>query len=419
MTSKEKVLNAMNHIEGKVPLDFGGTGQTGIHCSVVENLREYYGLEKKPVYVFDTYQFLGYIDEDLRQSMGCDVVPILGQYDFFGMENTGKYTEWETPWGQKVIVNESFAVTEENGKTYFHPGGNLKAKPTGVIPEGGMFADALPREQAEIDDDDLNPEDNLEEFNLLTQENIDYLRKQYEKIKDSDYAISIEGPGTAVGDISWVPAVQLENPKGIRDITEWYMSTITRQDYLAEVFDRQTDIALENIKTYYEIFGDSIDIIKICGHDFGTQSSLFYSVDTFRELFKPYYKKMNDWIHANTNWKTFKHSDGSIEPLIEELFEAGFDLINPIQWTADNMDPQLLKEKYGDKVTFWGGGVNTQHTLPFGTPEEVREEVLRMMEILAKGGGFVISTIHNLQAKTPTENVIAMIDAIHEFNGSR
>jgi uroporphyrinogen-III decarboxylase len=170
------------------------------------------------------------------------------------------------------------------------------------------------------------------------------------------------------------------------------------------------------MKRINDVVGSLIDVVFICGTDFGTQIGAFCSTDTFKELYMPYYRKMNDWIHKNTRWKTFKHSCGAIEPFLSLLIEAGFDIINPVQCSAVGMDPEKLKDKYGDKIVFWGGGVDTQKVLPFGTPKEVREQVLRRCEIFSKNGGFVFNAIHNIQAKTPVENIVAMIDAVHEFN---
>ena len=160
-----------------------------------------------------------------------------------------------------------------------------------------------------------------------------------------------------------------------------------------------------------------MQVAYICGADFGTQIAPLCSKELFRELYMPYYKKINNWIHENTTWKTFKHCCGSIYPLIPELIEAGFDILNPVQWTAKNMDPKALKKEFGQNIVFWGGGVNTQKTLPFGTPEEVRKEVLEMCEIFSQNGGFVFNTIHNIQALTPAENVVALVNAVKEFNG--
>jgi uroporphyrinogen-III decarboxylase len=163
--------------------------------------------------------------------------------------------------------------------------------------------------------------------------------------------------------------------------------------------------------------GNDIDVVFICGTDFGTQNSQFCSKEQFESMYAPYYKKMNDWIHLHTKWKTFKHSCGAIEPLIPNIIKAGFDILNPVQFSADGMEAQLLKNKYGKDIVFWGGGVDTQKTLPFGTAEQVRCEVLKQCEILSKEGGFVFNAVHNVQANTPIENVAAMMVAVNEFNG--
>jgi uroporphyrinogen-III decarboxylase len=160
-------------------------------------------------------------------------------------------------------------------------------------------------------------------------------------------------------------------------------------------------------------------VVFICGTDFGTQQSTFCSAETFKELYMPYYVKMNRWIKENTKWKTFKHCCGAIEPFIPLFIEAGFDILNPVQCSATGMDPKKLKEKYGDRIVFWGGGIDTQQVLPFGTKEEVRSQVLERLEIFSKNGGYVFNAIHNIQAKTPIENIVAMIEAVHEFNESR
>ena len=125
---------------------------------------------------------------------------------------------------------------------------------------------------------------------------------------------------------------------------------------------------------------------------------------------------MNDRNHEHTTWKTFKHSCGAIDPLIPHIIEAGFDILNPVQCSADGMAPEHLKKKYGDQLTFWGGGVNTQRTLPFGTPAQVRDEVLHRCEVFAPNGGFIFNAIHNIQARTPVGNVVAMLDAVQEFS---
>jgi uroporphyrinogen-III decarboxylase len=156
-------------------------------------------------------------------------------------------------------------------------------------------------------------------------------------------------------------------------------------------------------------------VIFVTGTDFGAQQGPFISPKLYRDLFKPFHVRVNDWIHANTAWKSFIHSCGSIWRLLDDIVDAGFDVLNPVQTSAADMDPAALKATYGDRVTFWGGGIDTQRVLPFGTPDEVRAMVSERMPIFGSGGGFVFNTIHNLQARVPVENIVALYDAVNEY----
>ena len=199
-------------------------------------------------------------------------------------------------------------------------------------------------------------------------------------MRNSEKALVGNIGGTAFGDVALIPAVNLKHPKGIRDVQEWYISTLTRQDYIHEMFDIQSEIAINNLSTLAPVIGDVVDVVFICGTDFGTQTSTFCSVETYKNLWMLYYKKINNWIHKNTSWKTFKHCCGSIKSLIPLLIKSGFDILNPVQYNTVNMDSQQLKDEFGDQIVFWGGGVDTQKILPFGTPDEVRHVVKERIE---------------------------------------
>jgi uroporphyrinogen-III decarboxylase len=137
-------------------------------------------------------------------------------------------------------------------------------------------------------------------------------------------------------------------------------------------------------------------------------------VAAYRELFKPFHKRVNDLIHSRTRWKTFIHSCGSVFDLLPEFIEAGFDILNPVQCSAAKMDPRTLKKEFGRQIVFWGGGVDTQRTLAFGKPDEVYREVRERIEIFNEGGGFVFDAIHNIQGPTPLENIQALFRAIRD-----
>jgi uroporphyrinogen-III decarboxylase len=286
------------------------------------------------------------------------------------------------------------------------------------MPKDGYFFDSIVR-QPPIDEDRLNPDDNLEEFEPASGEDLSAYARNAREAASTGRAVIAGFGGTAFGDIALVPAPQLKHPKGIRDIAEWYMSTRARRDYVHQVFSRQCDIAVANLEKIHAVVGSLIDAVFVCGADFGAQTSSFCSVQTLRELYCPYYKRVNGWVHAHTNWKTFKHSCGAVEKFIESFIESGFDILNPVQCSAAGMDPATLQARYGSRLVFWGGGVDTQQVLPFGTPAQVREQVLERCRIFGEGSGFVFNTIHNIQARTPVENIAAMLDAVHEFNGER
>lgn len=419
MSSRKRVLDALNHRQpDRVPMDFGGTLCSGMHVTCVAALRDFYGLEKRPVKVFEPFQMLGYIEDDLKEVIGVDVEGVNGRNTIFGFPCTD-WKEWRLDNGLEVLVPGKFNITvDSEGNKYIYPEGDTSLSPSGRMPKGGYYFDVLVRQEP-LDEDNLNPEDNLEEFKAISEEDLAHFRNSMKAAAAAGRAVMANFGGTGLGDVALVPGSFMRHPKGIRDIEEWYVSTVIRQDYLHEVFDRQTDIAVENLKKLNTAAGDLVDVAFICGTDFGTQNGTFCSASTFRELYMPYYKKVNDWIHDNTGWKTFKHCCGAVEPFLGLFIEAGFDIINPVQCSAAGMDPRHLKDKYGDKLTFWGGGVDTQKVLPFGTPAEVRQQVLERCEIFSRNGGFVFNAIHNVQARTPVENIAAMIEAVHEFNGGK
>jgi uroporphyrinogen-III decarboxylase len=414
-TGRQRVIDALSHRESAIPVDFGATSVTGAHATVVEGLRSHCGLEKRPVKIHEPYQMLGMIEDDLRETLSVDTTGVFARNTMFGFPVEG-WKEWRTPWGQEVLVPEGFRTTvAENGDLLIYPEGDLSVPPSAKMPVGGFFFDAIIRQEP-VDDERLNPADNLEDFVPVSASDLDYFETSVKEASQRCSAVATFG-GTAVGDIAMVPAPFMKNPHGIRDVAEWYMSTVTRQDYLHEVFDKQTRLAVENLARIHERVGDAVDVVYICGTDFGAQSTQFCSPQTFNSLYAPYYKRMNSWIHEHTSWKTFKHSCGAIAPLIPAMIEAGFDVINPVQLSAVGMDASELKKLYGDRLVFWGGGVDTQKTLPFGTPSKVREEVLSRCKVLGKGGGFVFNAVHNIQARTPIANVVAMFDAVREYNG--
>jgi len=418
MNSRELFLKTVNHKQtDRIVLDLGATAVTGIHVKAISNLRRHFGLQRKPIRVIEPFQMLGEVGWELIDSIGIDVIGAWGKNNMFGFHNHAPYKEWKTPWGQRVMVPLGFnTTTDENGDLLMYPEGDTSIPPSAKMPKASYFFDAIIRQDPVVEEE-LSIDNNLEEFGLISDEDLEHWRVEVDKAYFSGKAVIAAFGGTALGDIALVPGMNLRKPKGIRDVAEWYMSTVMRPDYIKGIYERQVEIAIENLKRIFGVVGNKVNAIFICGTDFGTQDSTFCSPEQFDEMWLPYYKQMNDWIHENTEWKTFKHSCGAVESFMENFIRAGFDIINPVQINASGMDPKKLKEKYGRNLVFWGGGIDTQKMLPFGTPEEVREQVLRTCEIFSKNGGFVFNTVHNIQANVPVENIVAMLEAIQEFNG--
>lgn len=418
MTSRERIEATTNHREpDQLAVDFGGGFQTGIHVSVVYQLRQKLGLDKPgtPVKVVEPYQMLGEVDTALSQALGTDAVGLYGTGTMFGFP-AKNFKPWTLHDGTPVLVPEGFNTKPEaSGEVLQYPGDDRSFGPCAKMPEGGDFFDAIIR-QYPVDDDTLKVADNTEEFTLIAADELAIYEQRARTLHEkTSRALFCTFGGLTFGDVALVPATFLKDPKGIRDIEEWYVSLVMRPEYIQAIFDYQAEVAIENLKRLHQAVGNRISVIQTNGTDFGTQNGPFCSPDQYRELFLPYQKRVNGWIHANTNWKTFMHSCGSIMPLLDLIVEAEFDILNPVQCSAQNMDAQELKKRYGKSLTFWGGGVDTQKTLPFGTPQEVREEVKQRIDVFAPGGGFVFNAIHNVQAKTPIDNLLAMFEVLNAY----
>ena len=415
MNSRERVNLSLNHKEAdRVPVDLGGSAVTGMHVNTVYGVRQALKLDPPgtPVKIVEPYQLLGEIKPDLMDALGIDVVGLGSPKNLFGFRNEG-WKPWSTPQGIPTLVPAAFNTDPEpNGEVLMYPEGDKSVPASGRMPVGGYYFDTIIRQEP-IDDEKLNVEDNLEEFTPISDADLNYLAVEAERIyQTTDKAILANFGGTAFGDIALVPAPFLKHPKGIRDVAEWYMSTVARRDYVAEIFERQCEIGLANFAKIYAVVGNKVSAAMVTGTDFGTQNGPFISPKAYRSLFMPFHKRVNDWIHTHTTWKSFIHSCGSVRALIPDFIEAGFDILNPVQCSAAHMAPDELKAEFGRHITFWGGSVDTQRTLPFGTPDEVRREVRERLGIFAPGGGFVFNPIHNVQAQTPVENVLAMFETV-------
>jgi len=418
MNSRERILAALDHRQpDRVPLDLGGSVLTGMHVSSVYRLRQALHLDPPgtPVKVIDPYQMLGEIGSDLVEAVEADVLPVPTPTTLFGFPKTG-WKPWRLFDGTPVLVPAAFNTeADENGDILMYPEGDRSVPPSARMPQGGYYFDEIVR-QPPLVEARLDPADNCEEFTILSAEVVRYYAEESERLeRTTDKTLFAGFCFSSFGDIALVPAPWLKHPRGIRDIEEWYVSTLTRRDYVYRVFERQAEVALSNLSRLHAALGERVHVTLVTGTDFGAQTTSFISPQSYRDLYQPFHRAVNDWVHRHTRWKTFIHSCGSVLELIPEFIASGFDILNPVQTAAAGMDPRTLKERFGERLVFWGGGVDTQHTLPFGTPAQVREQVRERLEAFAHGGGFVFAAVHNIQAGVPVENLLALFQAARDY----
>jgi hypothetical protein len=413
MTSRERVQTALRHRKpDRVPLDIGGTDCTGIHASTYCKLREALGIQGGPPKVFDTFQMLAEVEEGVRRRLDADVISLGYPRTVFGYRNEN-WKPFRMPDGTEVLVSGHFQYDLlPDGSFVQYPQGDKSFEPSARMPGAGYYFDVLSR-QKPIEEGALNAKRWVEEtFNLCQDEDLRLLEATSRSLHEgTEYAIFADlNPGSFGGNIP-IQAPHIPHPSGIRNMEEFWVSYLIRREHIREIFSYQYELQMKNLEMYREALGDRIDVVLISKNDFGAQNGPLIPPEVYRELIKPLHAKMNAWVHRNTSWKTFFHSCGDVTAFLDDFIEAGLDILNPVQIGAGKMDPLLLKENYGDRLVFWGGGINTQQTLPFGTTDEVASEVATNVGIFGREGGFVFATVQNIQPLVPTENIMAMLQA--------
>jgi len=403
MTSRERVLKAINHEEpDRLPLDIGSNLQSGIMAHSLDRLRRHLGLSEKPVKIYELYQMLGEVESDIIERLHLDVVPVEPPLLFFDIRREN-YKPWKLFDGTNVLVPGQFDVEIDSvGRWLLHAGGDLSRPVEGIMPKNGFYFD-IPGKSSTHMDFIPPPLEKVKEEWLLVESDLVFLQKRSEYLRrTTDKALFLGCWGyVGLGSVGSIP--------------DFLMLLLTDKQYVKDLFEIRTENALKNLKLLNDYLGDSIDIIGIDGEDYGAQNNELFNPILFEELHMPFFTAQNKWVHENTKWKTFIHSCGSIPRILPFIIRSGFDIINPVQTTAERMDALWLKETFGKDITFWGGGVDTQRTLPFLSPEEVQQEVIDRVQTFAPGGGFIFNTIHNIQQGTPAENIVAAYDTAYEY----
>jgi len=391
VTSRERIIHAINHREtDRLPIDLGGTRQSGIAASSYHALKLHLGIAT-PTRVYDLYQMLAEVERPVMERFGADVVGLNRPAVAFGID-TRDYKPWRLFDGTLVEVPRGFRPdAEPNGDLVLRRDGEVIAR----MPRGGFYFDRVERYPgaAHVDPNAFEPP-------RLSHADIRHYRLQSEALyQNTDYAI--------VAPLG--PPYELFYGLGTGDFETWMITLATEPDYVCALYEKVVDAWIENLERFVEAVEGRVQILQV-NDDLGTQYAPFISVDMYRRLLMPFYKRGLDWIHKHTDMKVMLHSDGAIHPLIPSLIETGFDILNPVQTSATGMDPERLKSEFGEQLVFWGGSLDCQKTLPNGTPAEVESEVLRHVSALASGGGYVFAPVHNIQALVPPENIMVMFD---------
>ena len=395
MTSRERVRTALDHREpDRVPLDLGGTRVTSLHPRVLAQLMQQMNLPGGPVKVMDVWQMLAWVEQPVVEALGIDTLPVPRLVLDFDMR-LDRWRDWRLEDGTPVQMPGNFdPIQDEFGNLDLQVNGEVVARKAITSPyfdkmlETRMSYDPPPVERVPIP--------------ILSDEELKWRRQWATTLRaNTDKAL--------LGDFGF-------NLGRWGSYQEWLYQIGADEDYVRAWYERKLEGLLKNVRLYAQAVGNDIDVVWLM-EDFGTQKGLMISPGIFCRLVAPYYKQLFDWIHRNTTWKIFFHSCGGIYPIIPMLIECGVDILNPVQATAVGMDPARLKAQFGRQIVFWGGGIDTQTVLPFGSPEEVTAQVRERLNILAPGGGFVFATSHNIQQDSPIENVAAMLAAMRQYGG--
>jgi uroporphyrinogen decarboxylase len=235
----------------------------------------------------------------------------------------------------------------------------------------------------------------------VTDDVVEILRKRAEYLyKNTDYALINNFIGNPGG-------YHDAGGQNLRGWDKWLSDLKIRKPLAEAILDHIHEVRMYNVKKIVNAVGEYVQVIKIGSDDLGTEEGLQIDVKTFKEFYKHRYEELFNIVKKRSRAYIFFHSCGSIYPFIKEFIDIGVDIINPVQISAKNMDPEKLKKEFGDQITFWGG-VDTQHVLPFAKPDEVVDHVKKLIKIFAPRGGFILAPVHNIQPPTPPENIVAM-----------
>jgi uroporphyrinogen decarboxylase len=402
MNSRERVLTALAHREpDRVPIDLGGSLVTGINAAAYGRLKRTLGLEGDPPRVADIVLQLAEVEEPVRRRFGVDVVSLPALEPLPGVFNPAAYADPRRHWKPWTLPDGSPALISADFEPEVTPRGDLLIRAPDRSVAQRMVAGTYHFIPADPPLTDADLED-LARFEprRISDEELTFLHRAARRLHDeTDYAI-----------FGWFGGSLVEGAQFARGWAGFMMDLKRAPEFATALVERLASAALADLERYLQAVGDFVHVIGF-GDDLGIQAGLQFHPDLYRQVFQPHHRRLYSLVHARSQARVFLHSCGSVYDLIPDLIEAGVDVLNPVQTSAAGMDAARLKQVFGERLTFWGGGCCPHRMLPWATPAQVAADVRERLRVFGPGGGYVFAPIHDIQPDVPPENIVAMYDA--------
>ncbi|WP_300846700.1 uroporphyrinogen decarboxylase family protein [uncultured Acetatifactor sp.] len=408
MTSRERVMAAVSHRQPDyVPLDLGATPSSGISAIAYNRLKKHLGMAGGQTRIYDVVQQVAQPEMEVLDWFGVDVIDIGRAFDLEDEDwhetvladgSTGYYPNWFHPQRQP---NGDYLAYDEEGTQI----ARMPARGTFFDQTYFPYVEDYPEDYGDLDRQMgkvlwsalvHSPWSHAgeQDFYAILREKTLWLRAETDKALMLTCGCNLFEWGTF-----------------LRRMDNFLMDIYTEEDQVRSLVEQLMDRHLATLEKVCESVGDIVDIVRF-GDDLGMDTGMFMSREKYQSLFKPYHTKLNEYVHEHSSMKTLLHSCGSLYPIIPDLIEAGYDILNPVQTSAYQMDSAVLKREFGKDITFWGGGCNTRTILNHATPKEVYEHCRRMIDIFNRDGGYVFNQEHNILPDVPPENIVAMYQAV-------
>ncbi len=375
MTSRERVICTLRREPvDRMPIDLGSHCSTGISAFAYWRLRERLGFPVDDIWIPDVVQFLAYVDEDVRKRFHIDCIQLEPRWPAVSTWSPRPPCRFEIPAACRPQIDSAGDWIVRQGEQSMR------------MPAGGYFFDGAW----------LSKWGDLGEEAALAV----YAAEAERIYKETDYATNFTGYGQGLGFGAFFGGF------------DRLVQMMDDPDTVKEEHRVRCDAMIARAGRIIDRMGPYIQLLSV-GDDMGTQNGPMCRPALVEECVAPYLKRFCDFVHRHSDIKIFMHNCGSIKPFIPILIDCGVDVLNPVQISADHMDPLTLKREFGDRLIFWGGGCDTQNILGRATPDEVARHVRDVVGIFKVGGGFVFNQVHNIMGDVPPDNIIAMLDAAY------